>query len=678
MSQWVQGLNPEQAEAVQHNAGPMLILAGAGAGKTTVLVSRTGRLISEKIVHPKEILVLTFTNKAARELKHRVSVKIGNASKEIQAGTFHSFGLKLLRENHDKVGLGSYFGIADQSDCNSIIKELLKETISATKEKFDTDLLLNLISEKRIHGKFKSVEASDYLEMAEALTPKYLRRLQKLGVVDFEGLLLMPLELFHKHPEVLDKYQDRFQQVMVDEFQDTNTLQMDLIRALVRKHNNVSVVGDDDQSIYGWRGAEIQNILQFPREFDNCKVVKLERNYRSTPEIISLANEIISKNKTRHGKVLIPSIVSTQRIKPELFILDDEDEEAEFIVREIQTLVGQGYKRKDIAILYRSNMQGGFFESALRRNQIDYTITGGTSIFDRKEVKDIFSYLKYSVYPNEISLRRIINVPQRGLGDTTLDKIEEFAEAQKISYIEACKKNADIDISEKAKVALTDLLKLMWTLPQELLNNEGLGKTPGERLINKMIELGYRETVAKTCNDAATVDKKWITVEILGRILDAFFAKRPDDIGVFKEFIDAMSLRDTEDDDEKTKDSVQLMTFHASKGLEFPVVLLAGVEEDLIPHRSLGSDIDEERRLFYVGVTRAKQKLILSRCLMRKRHGVSRPVAPSRFIVEIDDTLFTQSASGFRPVTGASREALVGDFLAKLNEKSQNKSPSKI
>ena len=282
---WLKGLNPEQQKAVKHNFGPLLILAGAGSGKTTVLVNRTGRLISERVAKAQDICVLTFTNKSARELKHRVGARVGSAGAGLWAGTFHSFGLQILRRFHRHAGLSPYFGIVDQSDCNSIIKDLLKDIKNSTKEKFDSDKILSMINDRRTGMAHQTEGFDEYHEMLEVLTPRFTKRLEHLGVVDFEGLLIRPLQLFKENSEILEKVQNSFTQVMVDEFQDTNRIQMDLISQLVKSHNNIAVVGDDDQSIYGWRGAEVKNILNFPQEFTPCEVIKLERNYRSSAEI---------------------------------------------------------------------------------------------------------------------------------------------------------------------------------------------------------------------------------------------------------------------------------------------------------------------------------------------------------------------------------------------------------
>lgn len=664
---WFKDLNPEQCEAVAHNYGPLLILAGAGSGKTTVLVSRTGRLIDESVAQASRICVLTFTNKAARELKHRVQLKVGSKAKGLWAGTFHSFGLQLLRKNHKRAGLSAHFGILDQGDTNSLIKELMKE-VKTSKEKFDADKIGNLINLIRAGKSLPVGMLEEYHEIATVLAPRYEKKLKTLGVTDFEGLLLEPLRLFQSHPEVLEGVQNHFSQIMVDEFQDTNQEQMKLVHALSAQHKNLTVVGDDDQSIYGWRGAEIKNILDFPHSQENCAVIKLERNYRSLSGILDLGNEVISKNKKRHGKVLRSTKTELPNEKPEVFVLENEDEEADFVVREIRHSRVQNYAFRDVAILYRSNTQGAFIESALRRDQIPYSISGGTSIFDRKEAKDWLAYLKQAIWPDEVSLRRIINTPPRGIGETTLDKITEFSESQNIDFIESCKKWKDAGVAEKTGEAIDNLMKWLWTFPSRLLEDESCGKTISERFNFLVRECGYRDYLAQTSPEGAVFEKRWQVIEIVGRIIESYVNKREATVATLKDFIDAMMLKDDNDDD-KEKNEVQLMTIHASKGLEFPVVILVGVEEDLLPHKRLGGDLDEERRLLYVGITRAQKKLSLTYCRQRKKMGVIRPVFPSRFLTDCNKELYKFFEHGSRPVTGEARDQMVSDFLKKLNDK---------
>lgn len=672
---WLKGLNPEQQKAVIHNYGPLLILAGAGSGKTTVLVSRTGRMISERVAQAQEICVLTFTNKAARELKHRVGMKLGSAGKGLWAGTFHSFGLQILRRFHKHAGLSPYFGIVDQSDCNSILKDLIKDVKNSGKDKFDLDKILSMINDRRTGLSVQNEAFDEYHEMVEVLAPKFAKRLEHLGVVDFEGLLIKPLMLFKEHPDILEKVQNSFSQVMVDEFQDTNRMQMDLIQQIVKGHNNITVVGDDDQSIYGWRGAEVKNILNFPKDFNQCEVIKLERNYRSSSEILAVANAAISKNKNRHGKILRAEAAQSTGELPEVFILEREEDECEFVVSEIQHFQRQGHDFKDFAILYRSNTQGGLIESSLRRANVPYNISGGTSIFDRREIKDMMAYLKQALAPNEVSLRRIINVPSRGIGDTTIEKLSEFALKRKINFVEACRFWKEAEVQEKAGEAIDTVMKFIEDLPKNILDFK-VGSSPGAKMVEMFEQIGYREHVYGTAADPTSAEKKWVVVEILGRILDSYLGRRSYDVECIKSFVDAMLLRDDMGNEEEEPNKVQLMTLHASKGLEFPVVILAGLEEDLLPHKNLGSDIDEERRLFYVGVTRAKKKLVMSRCQQRKKNGVVRPVTPSRFLLEIPKELYKEYPLGARPVSGQEREDLVASFLSKLDSKLP--SPKKI
>lgn len=666
---WYANLNPEQCQAVAHNYGPLLILAGAGSGKTTVLVSRTGRMIAEKIAPANQICVLTFTNKAARELKHRVQLKIGPQAKGLWAGTFHSFGLQLLRKNYKRVGLSAHFGVLDQSDTTSLIKELMKEIKNNSKEKFDADKLGNLINLIRAGKKLPPGILEEYHEVAEMLAPRYEKKLKLLGVTDFEGLLLEPLRLFKSHPEVLQGMQNHFSQIMVDEFQDTNKEQLLLVEALSSRHQNLTVVGDDDQSIYGWRGAEINNILNFPHQYEKCEVVKLERNYRSISSILDLGNEVISKNKKRHGKVLKSTKAIVDEQKPEVFVLENEDEEADFVVREIQNEIALKFQYSDIAILYRSNTQGAFIESALRRNQVPYSISGGTSIFDRKEAKDWLAYLKQSVWPDEVSLRRIINMPPRGIGETTIDKLADYAETENIDFSAASLKWREAGVAEKTGEAIDQLNKWLWTFPQRLLEDETCGATISERFQFLVRETGYRDYIVQNSPDGAFFEKKWQVIEIVGRIIESFVNKREPTVATLKDFIDCMMLRD-DDEDADEKNQVQLMTIHASKGLEFPIVLLVGIEEDLLPHKRLGGDLDEERRLLYVGITRAQKKLTLTYCRQRKKMGVVKPVFASRFLTECSPALYNFHEHGSRPVSGEARDKLVSDFLKRLSEPS--------
>ncbi len=644
-----------------------MILAGAGSGKTTVLVARTGRLIAEGLAVPEEICVLTFTNKAARELKHRVAQKLGDRAKGLWAGTFHSFGLRLLRTYHKEAGLPAQFGVIDQNDSQSLLKELIKDIKVTGKEKFDLEAVLEIINERRVRGREKLEGFDEYHEVAEMLLPKFLKKMELLGVVDFESLLLKPLELFREHPEILAKVQNQFKYLMVDEFQDTNLVQMKLVEKITAAHRNLCVVGDDDQSIYGWRGAMISNILDFPKNFAPCEVIRLERNYRSSPVILKVANELIQKNKHRHGKVLKAEGRFRTEEVPEAFLLPNEEEEANFVVREVRNWISQGHKYEDMAILYRSNSQGGLLEGHFRQNHLPYSVSGGTGFFDRKEIKDILAYLRFALNPNDVSLRRIINTPARGIGDTTVEKINAYAIQHKLSFLKASYEWQKVGIPDKAAEALVQLFDMMRALPGKLMDPKSV-ETPGAHLLKFLTEISYREYLYHTSKDTHGGEKKWTLVEIFARVLDAFAKKGGVTEKTLREFVDAMELRDDPNDDED-RNKISLMTLHACKGLEFPCVVIVGVEEDLIPHKTLGSDVDEERRLFYVGLTRAKERLILTRCQLRTRHGTQRPVSPSRFLLEIPPESIRDYKGEFRPVTSDQRAGMLAGFLAGLDSK---------
>ena len=662
MSVWLEGLNPEQRSAVSHDHGPLLILAGAGSGKTTVLVSRTGRLISEKLTKPERICVLTFTNKAANELKVRVAKKIGAHAEKVWAGTFHGFGLRFLKEHWKEAGLPAKFGVIDGTDAHAIIKDLLRDHRALEKEAFKVENLMARIAQQRVtNGKADKLDESIESAMAEVLTPKYVRRLRQLGVVDFEDLLLRPQTMMRESDEIKNKMQNRFDFVMVDEFQDTNMIQMQMVDQLTAAHRNIAVVGDDDQSIYGWRGAEIRNILDFPKRYKNCNVIRLERNYRSSTSILSLANAIIATNKDRHTKILRPALNQDGQ-KPELFIYENEEEEVDQLVSELIELKNKGHKWKEIAILYRSNSQGGLVEGGLRRAQIPYKISGGTALFDRKEAKDVLAFLQCALFPNEVAFRRIINLPARGVGDKALEGIEGIPGNS--AFHEKARSWAKQNPEERASAGILNLFDFLADFKQQLAKST----VSAEEIFNtEFRKLGYRDVVNQSSREAKAADSRWLIVTILGRILDGMFQRHGRSVDTLHMFMDCMLLRDPVNEGDDGKDEVQMMTLHACKGLEFPIVFLIGVEEDILPHAKLGQNADEERRLFYVGVTRAQQHLILTRVQQRKRYGRLQPSAPSRFLLELDQNLFAEH-QGCRPLVSGQRESMLADLMAKLNK----------
>jgi superfamily I DNA/RNA helicase len=504
VSKWLKGLNPEQIEAVNHTEGPLLILAGAGSGKTTVLVSRTGRLLDEVGVKPARVCVLTFTNKAARELKHRVGVRLGDEAKAIWTGTFHSFGLQWMRKHHKKLSLPSSFGVIDSSDAEGIVREILKDTKLPSKDSFRIDRILEMMNswreEAAISGrspeKMGHNEEDDYEVIAAAVLPKYRRRLELLGVADFSDLLIRPLTAARQDEALHKDLSSMFDFLMVDEFQDTNGAQLELVREIQSKTGNITVVGDDDQSIYGWRGARVANILEFPKEFKGAKVVRLERNYRSSPVILELANSIIANNTERHGKQLRSDPDADAGERPEFFSYETEELEVSQTVLRVREFLDKGITPREIAVLYRSNGQGGLLEGELRRDGIPYAITGGTAFFDRKEVKDVLAYLRCSISPNEVAFRRILSTPPRGIGETSVDRITEWADKQGVRFHVAARKWKMAGVQERAGEAMDQLFESLDGLPEKILTPTGTeGDSPGKRLLAYLDEIKYREHI---------------------------------------------------------------------------------------------------------------------------------------------------------------------------------------
>jgi len=660
-SHWLSHLNPEQKEAALHNYGPLLILAGAGSGKTTVLVSRTGRLIEEKVISPEQMCVLTFTNKAARELKQRVSSKLGKQAKGVWAGTFHSFGLQILKIHHKAIGLPKQFGVIDPSDAGSLLKEQLMSFHLGDKTAYDADKLISTLSRFREEGRKERNKDDEYEEAVEWLMPRYEKKLRQLAVVDFDDLLLKPLELLETPGPIRDQLLEQYQQVMVDEFQDTNATQMRLVRTLTQNHQNLTVVGDDDQSIYGWRGACIKNILDFPKFYDDCKIVRLERNYRSRPAILHIANEIIQKNSDRHSKKLVPIREETSQL-PEVLVFPSENEEAEGVATDISLQLTRGWQPKDIAVLFRSNNQGALIEAELRRMGHPYSLSGGTAFFDRREIRDVIAYLKCAVRPQEVPFRRILNVPSRGLGDKTIELLTQFSESKQCSFFEAAMQWQLAGVDSKAGQSLGSLFAQLKALPQSLLFS--LGQTPAQGLLSFLKQIQYLAHLEKTSPNALTAQKRWKHLELFADIMGKYL-DRDRSLQGLTDFLERMDLRDAPE--EESTNEIQLMTLHACKGLEFPVVYFMGVEEDLIPHKRLGSDISEERRLFYVGVTRAKERLIFTRCRKRKKQGRFENAVTSRFLLDIPDKLYTEHIGG-RPSEESGRKALLQDLYKKLED----------
>lgn len=627
------GLNPQQAEAVINTEGPMLIMAGAGSGKTKVLTCRVANLL-QKGVRPYRILAITFTNKAAAEMRERVNNMSGPAAKDVWLFTFHAFCARFLRMEIDKLpGYGGNFAIYDTADSQNLIKQILKE-INLDDKRFQPSGILSRISNAKNALQDAAAfarQAGDFYEQKVAdIYSRYEQKLQLNNALDFDDLLMLSIKLLQENKEVREKYQDRFDYLLVDEYQDTNHAQYLLTKFLAAKHRNICVVGDADQSIYGWRGADIQNILDFEKDYPDAKVIKLEQNYRSTQIILDAANAVIENNTGRKPKNLWTENKSGADII--YFQAVDERDEARFVIEQLQNLQRtENKKLGDMAILYRTNTQSRIFEEMLIKSGISYNMVGGLKFYERKEIKDIIAYLRVIFNPaDSLSLLRIINVPKRGIGDASLAKIQAYAAANNVSLFEAVSNAAAIDgLSSRFVSKLDDLAGIIFELMN--LANEA----PVEDLIDRVLrDTGYLEELEneRTPQAQSRIDNLHELISVAQE-----FAKSEEENNL-ENFLAHVALVSDIDDTELGEDAITLMTLHSSKGLEFPVVFLVGMEEGLFPHaRTLmdETEIEEERRLCYVGITRAKEKLFLSSTKMRTIYGNTVTYPPSRFLQEI-------------------------------------------
>lgn len=627
------GLNPQQAEAVINTEGPMLIMAGAGSGKTKVLTCRVANLL-QKGVRPYRILAITFTNKAAAEMRERVNNMSGPAAKDVWLFTFHAFCARFLRMEIDKLpGYGGNFAIYDTADSQNLIKQILKE-MNLDDKRFQPSGILSRISNAKNALQDAAAfarQAGDFYEQKVAdIYSRYEQKLQLNNALDFDDLLMLSIKLLQENKEVREKYQDRFDYLLVDEYQDTNHAQYLLTKFLAAKHRNICVVGDADQSIYGWRGADIQNILDFEKDYPDAKVIKLEQNYRSTQIILDAANAVIENNTGRKPKNLWTENKSGADII--YFQAVDERDEARFVIEQLQNLQRtENKKLGDIAILYRTNTQSRIFEEMLIKSGISYNMVGGLKFYERKEIKDIIAYLRVIFNPaDSLSLMRIINVPKRGIGDASLAKIQAYAAANNVSLFEAVSNAAAIDgLSSRFVSKLDDLAGIIF----ELMNLAS--EAPVEDLIDRVLrDTGYLEELEneRTPQAQSRIDN----LHELISVAQEFAASEEENN--LENFLAHVALVSDIDDTELGEDAITLMTLHSSKGLEFPVVFLVGMEEGLFPHaRTLmdETEIEEERRLCYVGITRAKEKLFLSSTKMRTIYGNTVTYPPSRFLQEI-------------------------------------------
>ena len=637
MNSLLTGLNKEQQQAVQHTEGPLLILAGAGSGKTKVLTVRIAHLLGQG-VNPYEILAITFTNEAAKEMKSRVEGLVGDVANRIWLSTFHSFCAKFLRFELDNfLGYNSNFTIYDTSDSQAVIKAALK-ALNLDDKYYPVGAMIGAISD----AKNKLLFASDFRKQARDFYQQkvadvyeyYERELRKNNALDFDDLLLVAVKLLQSNEAVLDKYSKRFRYVMIDEYQDTNHAQYLLAKLLASHWKNIAVVGDADQSIYAWRGADIQNILDFEKDYPNCTSIKLEQNYRSTKIILDAANAVIENNEGRPKKNLWTD--KTEGAKIQHFTAQSEHEEAAFIgdtIAKKHDIHGVPYG--DMAILYRTNAQSRVLEEALIKRALPYTMVGGTKFYDRKEIKDVLAYLRVLYNPfDDLSLLRIINVPKRSIGATTVAKLQDYARANGTSLFMTLTQLHLVDtIKGKTKEKLEEFGILIFTLVAEMED-----KTVLDILESILDRTGYLAQL-----EESTDPQDQARAENIGELLSV--AKDFQDTnptGTVEDFLEQVALVNDVDSFEQEESKVTLMTLHAAKGLEFPIVFLGGLEEGLFPHsRTLMNpeEIEEERRLAYVGITRAEKELYISNATTRTVFGRTSSYLPSRFIDEIPEEL---------------------------------------
>ncbi|WP_338787764.1 DNA helicase PcrA [Metabacillus sp. FJAT-53654] len=639
-NQLLSGLNDMQQEAVKTTDGPLLIMAGAGSGKTRVLTHRIAYLMTEKQIAPWNILAITFTNKAAREMKERIQRILGPGADEIWISTFHSMCVRILRRDSDRMGINRNFSILDTTDQLSVIKTVLKEK-NLDPKKYEPRSLLGSISSAKNElitpEEYDKTANSHYEQMVSDVYREYQKKLRKNQSLDFDDLIMTTIQLFQRVPEVLESYQRKFQYIHVDEYQDTNRAQYMLVKLLASRFKNLCVVGDSDQSIYRWRGADIANILSFEKDYPQANVILLEQNYRSTKLILEAANEVIKRNSNRKPKKLWTE--NQQGAKITYYRADSEAAEGQFVAGRIKQLVDSGQRKlSEIAILYRTNAQSRIIEEVLLKSNLNYTIVGGIKFYDRKEIKDLLAYLRLIANPDDdISLARIINVPKRGVGSTSVDKIANYAIDNDLSLFQALDEIEQIGVSARVINALVEFRELIRNLGnmQDYLSVTELA----EEIIEKS---GYREML-----------KLEKTIEAQSRLenIDEFlsvtqtFEKQNEDKSLVAFLTDLALVSDIdklEEDEQEQSDALVLMTLHSAKGLEFPVVFLIGLEEGVFPHsRSLmeEDEMEEERRLAYVGITRAEKDLFITNAQMRTLFGRTSMNPESRFISEIPSEL---------------------------------------
>jgi DNA helicase-2/ATP-dependent DNA helicase PcrA len=693
-------MNPAQQSAVEHQNGPLLVLAGAGSGKTRVITHRIARLL-ERGVPAHMICALTFTNKAAGEMAERVhhivkEKKLGgrDGAKRIVISTFHSFGLMVLGQ--ERKSLGGTFTIFDQGDCIGTVKDILSR-VHANKAVDSSAVLARIsnaknafLSPEELAAQTAAGGSDEYDEITALVYPKYQSALRNFRAFDFDDLVVEVARLWKEREDILDRWQKEYLYVLVDEYQDTNRAQLEVLRLLCARHRNICVVGDDDQSIYAWRGADVRNILDFEEQFDGAKVVKLEQNYRSAAPILAVANAVIEKRTdSKYKKRLFTEKLGGEKVK--LGVAPSPEAEAAYVARELRRIIREEQRKpKDCAILYRSNGQAKALEEQLREQGVPYRMIGGQQFFERKEVKDVLAYLKLALNrSDEISLRRILNYPPRGIGDASVEKLTQHATAKGWSLWQAIERVDGLDgISNAARDGCKTLERIVGDLRTRLL----VERAPASTVSRELCEtVGLRKDIDATSTSTSSGARRWGNVEGLFGILsrrEQRVTAGGGDASAERDlmaFLHSLTLQMSEDD-EDPGNVVTLSTLHGSKGLEFDVVYLIGCEEGLIPHmrtletratdpsallssQSGGSqDIEEERRLFYVGITRARQRLELLRCKHRVTRGKPMPRTPCRFLLDIPDELLeTFEVKDASPMTVSEMAASANNLLAMLD-----------
>ena len=636
MQNLIEGLNDKQKEAVLATEGPCLVIAGAGSGKTKVLTHKIAYLISEKNVKPYNILAITFTNKAASEMKQRVEKIVGDVAQEMWMGTFHSICVRILRRFIDRIGFDTSFLIFDTSDQKTVVKECLKALNIDDKTFSDRSVLSEISNAKnemltpkayqaKYSGEFRKEKIGQVYEL-------YQKRLRENNAIDFDDIINYTIDILSENPDVLQYYTEKFKYVLVDEYQDTNKAQFTLVTILASRYGNITVVGDNDQGIYSFRGADISNILNFEKDFPGTKIIKLEQNYRCTGNILKAANAVIKHNENKYEKKLWTE--NEEGSLPCLYQAEDEYDEANYVVKQIEHLKTEEYlKPKDFVILYRMNAQSRAIEDILRRENIPYKIVGGLKFYERKEIKDTIAYLRLIHNTSDnLSLKRIINEPKRGIGKTSLDKIQEISDRTGTSMYEIIKHAEEFDLN-RVKVNAEEFINLIEDLrlkKQELSISELL-----KEVLNKS---GY--TRALELENTVEAETRMQNLEEFLTVAIEFEEESADN--TLPEFLESITLSSDVDEMQDEDNTVTLMTLHSAKGLEFPVVFLVGMEEGIFPgYKSIGEpkELEEERRLFYVGITRAKQFLHLTCAKHRTIFGSTSYNAVSRFIKEIPDNL---------------------------------------